>query len=219
MYVKQRTLIVTPYSGPLVYYFDPHAPILVSAYVSHISYNIDRMSLADTSLMECPSMASPMSRQETSHLLLFREHVLAIIPTVATLFLISTCPLQFTRCQLTSNSLFWTTTLIRLYKRDFGEFRLPVMSPNQCSIGCLVAGPLTHLVYQLWDTTRKFHLSQKISHIFEINFLKIQYNLFHIIMICITIILMIQYFFIWIVIRGSKLNISQFCRHFPIAYL
>lgn len=45
MYVKQRTLIVKPYSGPLVYYFDPHAPILVSAYVSHISYNIDRMSV------------------------------------------------------------------------------------------------------------------------------------------------------------------------------
>lgn len=111
------------------------------------------LSLPDTSLMECPSMASPMSRQETCHLLLFREHVLATIPTVATLFLISTCPLQFTRCQLTSNPLLRTTTLIRLYKRDFGEFRLPVMSQNQCSVGCLVAGPLTHLVYQLWDTT------------------------------------------------------------------
>lgn len=45
-YVREiANLIVKPYSGPLVYYFDPHAPILVSAYVSHISYNIDRMSV------------------------------------------------------------------------------------------------------------------------------------------------------------------------------
>lgn len=154
MYVKQRTLIVKPNSGPLVYYFDPHATILVSAYASHISYNIDRMSVFAGHFSDGVSFNgfSDVQVQETSHLLLFREHVLATIPIVATLFLISTCPLQFTRCQLTSNPLLRTRTLIRLYKRDFGEFRLPVMNQNQCSIGCLVAGPLTHLVYQLWDT-------------------------------------------------------------------
>lgn len=41
----ERTLIVEPYSGALVYYFDLHAPILVSAYFSHISYNIDSKSV------------------------------------------------------------------------------------------------------------------------------------------------------------------------------